>query len=179
MSCQNDSNSFLKLDYSDLKQRNLDLKKQALNGKTMKSEVVQAIQAEPGLKAIIACFTDLEGKLHLLDYNAEFFIEAHDHLTFDGSSIRGFTPQHQSDLYLDPDWRSFRWIPADVFGPGKVLLFCNVQGQDRKPYESDFRGRLNQLTQSLSEKNQIAYIAPEIEGFLFEGENAEHEFDEQ
>src|SRR5690606_342121 len=50
---------------------------------------------------------------------------------------------------------------------------------DRKPYESDFRGRLNQLTQSLSEKNQIAYIAPEIEGFLFEGENAEHEFDEQ
>lgn len=173
-----DLGNSLRLSYDELKNRNLKLKKQALERKNMEKVVVEAIKKEPTLKAVIICFADLEGKLHMLDYNAEFFVNGYDHLTFDGSSIRGFTPQSESDLYLRPDWRSFRWLPADVFGSGKSVIFCNVYDQAGKPYESDFRGRLAQLTNELAKKKIVVNMAPEIEGLLFEGENAEQNFNE-
>ena len=40
--------------------------------------------------------------------------------SFDGSSIRGFSVVSESDLRLDIDWGTFRWLPSDIFGPGKV-----------------------------------------------------------
>ncbi len=64
-------------------------------------------------------FSDLEGRLHMLDYDKKFLIASHQNLTFDGSSIRGFTAQHESDLRLDIDWGSFYWAPSDVFGNGQ------------------------------------------------------------
>lgn len=179
MPCQNDLQDTLRLNYDELKKRNLALKKMALERKNMEKTVVEAIKKEKTLSAVIACFVDLEGKLHTLDYNAEFFVNGYDHLTFDGSSISGFTPQFESDLYLKPDWRSFRWVPADVFGPGKALLFCNVHDQKGNPYESDFRGRLHELTTTLAKKGMMVNVAPEIEGLLFEGENAEQTFKEE
>src|SRR5690606_14976331 len=99
---------------------------------------------------------------------------------FDGSSIRGFTPQNDSDLRLAADWGSFRYLPADVFGAGKGLMFANVADKDGKLYESDFRGRLSLLADELAKKHGYTVnVAPEIEGFLFEGENAEQMFDEK
>ena len=46
------------------------------------------------------CFTDLEGRLHMLDYDKKFLLKSADNLTFDGSSIRGFSQQAESDLRL-------------------------------------------------------------------------------
>ena len=60
-------------------------------------------------------FSDLEGRLHMLDYDKKFLLKSWDNLTFDGSSIRGFTAQRESDLRLGIDWRAFYWAPADVF----------------------------------------------------------------
>ena len=56
---------------------------------------------------------------------------AADNLTFDGSSIRGFSQQAESDLRLGVDWTAFYWLPADVFGPGKVLVFGVRRGAGR------------------------------------------------
>ena len=56
-----------------------------------------------------------------------------DNLTFDGSSIRGFAVQAESDLRLAIDWPAFYWMPSDIFGPGKVLVFGLVENQDRTP----------------------------------------------
>jgi glutamine synthetase len=67
------------------------------------------------------CFTDLEGRLHMLDYDKKFLLKSADNLTFDGSSIRGFSRQQESDLRLAVDWPAFYWLPSDIFGPGKVL----------------------------------------------------------
>ena len=58
---------------------------------------------------------------------------AYENLTFDGSSIRGFTAQKESDLRLGIDWSAFYWVPADVFGNGKVLVFGNVIDKDGQP----------------------------------------------
>ena len=62
----------------------------------------------------------------MLDYDKKFLIKSWDNLTFDGSSIRGFTAQRESDLRLEIDWSAFYWAPADFFGSGKVLVFGEV-----------------------------------------------------
>ncbi len=122
----------------------------------------------------------MEGKLHMLDYNKNFLVDSYENLTFDGSSIKGFTAQNNSDLRLDPDWSSFRWLPADIFGHGKVILFGNVTGQDKVPYIGDYRSNLMLLAEELKKKqNTIVNVAPEIEGMILEGENAEQHFDEK
>ena len=54
----------------------------------------------PGIKAVTVLFSDLEGRLHMLDYDKKFLLKSWDNLTFDGSSIRGFTAQRESDLRL-------------------------------------------------------------------------------
>ena len=80
--------------------------------------------AEKRIKAVTVCFTDLEGRLHMLDYDKKFLLKSADNLTFDGSSIRGFSRQQESDLRLAIDWPAFYWLPSDIFGPGKVLAFA-------------------------------------------------------
>jgi glutamine synthetase len=171
---------FLEIPYDKLEEMNLKAK---LRGESASSDALQKEYAswlakEKRVKAVTLCFSDIEGRLHMLDYDKKFLLDSLSNLTFDGSSIRGFTPQHESDLRLDIDWSSIRWMPSDIFGPGKVLFFASVLNRDRSPYANDFRGRLKQLTGELKKKDGItAYAAPEIEGFIVEGENAEQNFD--
>lgn len=146
----------------------------------MKKKFLSYLKEEKGIKAITVFFTDLEGRLHALDYDKNFLIEAEENLTFDGSSIRGFTAQKESDLRLKIDWTSFRYAPADLFGSGKVLVFANVCDKDGSPYEGDFRSRLTRLCEELhASKGLTVNVAPEIEGFLFKGQKAEQSFDEK
>jgi glutamine synthetase len=98
----------------------------------------------------------------------------HENLTFDGSSIRGFTAQKESDLRLGIDWSAFYWVPADVFGNGKVLVFGNVIDKDGTPYSGDLRGVLKAYSEEQFKKNSYTLnAATEIEGFLFAGKDAE------
>ncbi|MBD3330239.1 glutamine synthetase [Candidatus Peregrinibacteria bacterium] len=175
-------NQFLSMPYSELEERNLELKRERDSGMTSKEiqpKLLQYLENEKRIKAVTLCFTDLEGRFHLLDFDKNHVLGAKDNLTFDGSSIKGFTPQNKSDLRIEIDWTSFRWLPADVFGAGKVLMFSNVCDNRGEYYESDFRGRLSkQLNDLKFTKNITVNVAPEIEGFLFKGANAEQEFDE-
>jgi len=64
-----------------------------------------------------------------------------------------------------------------VFGPGKVLVFADVLARDGSPYPSDMRGRLKQYTQQMfTKESTLCYVAPEIEGFLFNGRDAERAY---
>jgi glutamine synthetase len=178
-----ESAQFLELSYGELEKRNLELKK--LRGENKSQEffkdlVLNVLKTEPMVKAVTLCFSDLEGKLHMLDYNKAYLLDSFENLTFDGSSIKGFTHQNCSDLRLHPDWSSFRWLPADVFGAGKVLMFGNVYDQDGKHYIGDYRSNLMIVAEELFKKHEIKVnVAPEIEGFILKGENAEQHFDER
>jgi glutamine synthetase len=122
-------------------------------------------------------FSDLEGRLHMLDYDKKFLVKSYDNLTFDGSSIRGFTAQRESDLRLALDWSAFYWTPADVFGAGKVLVFGEVIDKNGGHYAGDLRGVLKSFSNEMYEKNGYTLnAANEIEGFLFEGIDAERTF---
>jgi len=116
----------------------------------------------------------------MLDYNKAYLLESYENLTFDGSSVKGFTSQNKSDLRLHLDWSSFRWLPADIFGHGKVIMFADVNDQDGTPYIGDYRSNLAIFTKELRKKRGIQVnVAPEIEGLIMEGENAEQLFDEK
>ena len=71
---------------------------------TIREERLKYLTDEKRIKAVTVLFSDLEGRLHMLDYDKKFLIKSWDNLTFDGSSIRGFTAQRESDLRLFLDW---------------------------------------------------------------------------
>jgi glutamine synthetase len=115
----------------------------------------------------------------MLDYDKKFLIKSWDNLTFDGSSIRGFTAQKESDLRLGIDWAAFYWAPADFFGSGKVLVFGEVIDKGGTPYGADIRGMLKGYADSLHKKEGYTLnAANEIEGFLFRGADAEQHYHE-
>ena len=133
---------FLEIPYDQLEEMNLEVKEERL-GRASASKIrekrLKYLKDEKRIKAVTVCFTDLEGRLHMLDYDKKFLLASADNLTFDGSSVRGFTAQQESDLRLAIDWAAFYWLPADVFGPGKVLVFGEVLGRDGEPYIGDMR----------------------------------------
>jgi glutamine synthetase len=134
---------------------------------------------EPRIKAVTVLFSDLEGRLHMLDYDKKFLLKSYDNLTFDGSSIRGFTEQRESDLRLSLDWSSFYWGPSDIFGAGKVLVFGDVLDRDGSPYAADIRGILKKLSNDYYVKEGFTLnAANEIEGFVFAGLDAERRYHE-
>lgn len=172
--------NFLETPYEILEEMNLNsaLKAETMSTAELEKEYRIYLKKEKRIKAITICFTDIEGRFHMLDYDKKFLLESSDNLTFDGSSIRGFSQLHESDLRLDVDWSSITWLPSDIFGPGKVVFFANVLNREKKPYLSDFRGQLRHLSNELKVKGITAYAAPEIEGFLIAGTNAEQKYNE-
>ncbi len=182
MSSTTNLRSFLEIPYDELEQLNLKAKSQRLeraDPQAVRKERMKYLAGEPRIKAVTVCFTDLEGRLHMLDYDKNFLLKSDENLTFDGSSIRGFSSQAESDLRLKLDWMAFYWLPSDVFGPGKVLVFSDVLARDGSPYEGDMRGQLKAYLASLHAKSGLTcYAANEIEGFLFRGREAERHFPE-
>jgi glutamine synthetase len=171
---------FLEIPYDQLEELNLEIKAQRtarVSPDQMREERMRYLSDERRIKAVTVCFTDLEGRLHMLDYDKKFLLKAADALTFDGSSVRGFTVQSESDLRLAIDWSAFYWLPADVFGPGKVLLFGVVQARDGTPYPSDMRTKLQTYINELYEhKGLTCNVASEAEGILLQGRNAEQRY---
>ncbi|HEX7962281.1 MAG TPA: glutamine synthetase family protein, partial [Terriglobales bacterium] len=176
----NELRNFLALSYDDLEQLNLNAKEQRKNRVAVhkiQEERLKYLTDQKGIKAVTVLFSDLEGRLHMLDYDKKFLIKSWDNLTFDGSSIRGFTPQRESDLRLAIDWGSFYWAPADIFGTGKVLVFGDVIDKGGTSYSADIRGILKEFADQLYKKHGFTLnAANEIEGFLFQGTDAERRY---
>lgn len=174
--------NFLALSYDELEELNLKAKTDRLHrvsADKIREERLKYLTDERRIKAVTVLFSDLEGRLHLLDYDKKFLLSSYDNLTFDGSSIRGFTAQKESDLRLEIDWSAFYWVPADIFGTGKVLVFGSVIDKNGGPYAGDLRGVLKAYSDKLyEEKGYTLNAANEIEGFLFQGVEVERKFHE-
>src|SRR5688572_30870360 len=171
---------FLQIPYDQLEEINLKAKADRLAGKDpgrIREARMKFLADDRRIKAVTVCFTDLEGRFHMLDYDKKFLLKSADNLTFDGSSVRGFSQQQESDLRLSVDWPAFYWLPADVFGPGKVLVFAEVRARDGSPYPADLRSKLKAYGEALFAKDgTTAHAANEIEGFLFKGRDAERRY---
>jgi glutamine synthetase len=177
-----DYRNFLALTYEELEELNLAAKADRANrvaADQVREKRIKYLTDEKRIKAVTVLFSDLEGRLHLLDYDKKFLTSSYENLTFDGSSIRGFTAQKESDLRLGIDWSAFYWVPADVFGNGKVVVFGNVIDKDGSPYAGDMRGVLKNYADTLYKEHKYTLnAATEIEGFLFAGRDAEQIYHE-
>ena len=178
----NELRNFLAIPYDQLEELNLEAKEQRQSRMALhkvQEQRLKYLTDEKRIKAVTVLFSDLEGRLHMLDYDKKFLLKSWDNLTFDGSSIRGFTAQRESDLRLGIDWGAFYWAPADIFGPGKVLVFGDVIDKGGTPYSADIRGVLKSYADSLNKKEGLTLnAANEIEGFLFQGVDAERRYHE-
>ena len=178
----NELQDFLRLPYAELEELNLRAKEQRMNRVPMhqiQEERLKYLTDEKRIKAVTLLFSDLEGRLHMLDYDKKFLIKSWDNMTFDGSSIRGFTAQKESDLRLGVDWSAFYWGPADVFGAGKAMVFGEVIDKDGGPYPADLRAVLKAYANEVYSKDDYTLnAANEIEGFVFKGTDAERRYHE-
>src|SRR6201999_624721 len=172
--------NFLELSYEELEELNLkakDQRRKRVAIDKLQEERLKWLTDNKGVKAVTVLFSDLEGRLHMLDYDKKFLVKSFDNLTFDGSSIRGFTAQRESDLRLGLDWSAFYYAPADVFGAGKVLVFGEGIDKNGSPHTGAARGLLPSFANEQFEKNGYTLnAANEIEGFLFDGLDAERNF---
>src|ERR1700743_2248214 len=172
----NELRNFLTLPYQELEALNVKAKEQRKNRvpqHQIQEERLKYLTDEKGIKAVTVLFSDLEGRLHMLDYDKKFLVSSWDTLACDGSAIRGFSAQRESDLRLGIDWSAFYWAPADFFGAGKVLVFGEVIDKNGTPYTGDIRGMLKTFANKLyDDKGYTLNAANEIEGFLFKGADA-------
>ena len=171
--------TFLEIPYEELEKLNLEAKGLQFTAtpEALEKKYREYLAKEKHLKAVTLCFSDIEGRFHMLDYDKRYLLDSAGNLTFDGSSIRGFSAQAESDLWLSIDWGSIIWLPSDVFGPGKVAMFADVLDKDKTPYAADFRGRLKSHLETLRKKQGItAFASAEIEGFLMDGVDAEQNY---
>src|SRR5437879_13195546 len=99
--------NFLTLSYDELEQLNLKAKEQRKNRVApdkIREERLKYFADEKRIKAITVLFSDLEGRLHMLDYDKKFLITSWDNLTFDGSSIRGCPAPRERYVGLGIAW---------------------------------------------------------------------------
>ena len=173
---------FLEIPYDKLEEMNLvtkEARRKRTPGHKARERQMKYLTDEKRIKAVTVCFSDLEGRMHALDYDKKFLLKSADNLTFDGSSIRGFSQQAESDLRLSIDWPAFYMLPSDVFGPGKALVFADVMEKDGTPYVADLRSQLKAYTDKRFAKDASVFnAAMEIEGFLFKGRDAERHYHE-
>lgn len=95
-------------------------------------------------------------------------------LTFDGSSIEGFTRSEEADMLLRPDFSTFLVYPR--FGAeeeagtrGRVArLICDVTLPDGEPFAGDPRQVLRRQIERAAERGFTLRCGPEPEFFLFE-----------
>ncbi len=178
----NELRNFLAISYDELEQLNLKAKEQRKNRVALhkiQEDRLKYLTDEKRIKAVTVLFSDLEGRLHMLDYDKKFLVKSWDNLTFDGSSIRGFTAQKESDLRLGIDWPAFYWGPSDFFGSGKVMVFGDVIDKGGTPYGADIRGMLKLYAdKQYKDEGYTLNAANEIEGFLFKGVDAERHYHE-
>src|ERR1700749_434026 len=102
-----DYRNFLALSYEELEERNLKIKADRsarVPIEELREKRLKDLADAKHVKAVTVLFSDLEGRLHLLDYDKKFLVNSYENLTFDGSSIRGFTAQKESDLRPGTEW---------------------------------------------------------------------------
>ncbi len=128
---------------------------------------------EDKIKFLDLQFTSLMGSFHHTTIAANVFQKEdfEDGLPkLDGSSIRGFTAIHESDLIIRPDpttYATIPWIEKD----NTARLICDVLsgGMKRKSFPRDPRG-IAQRAEDYVRKSgaEISYWGPEQEFFVFD-----------
>ena len=133
----------------------------------MTKEEIFAIVEEEDVGFIRLQFTDIFGTLKNIAITVSQLEDALDNkILFDGSSVKGFAPIEDSDLYLHPDLSTFcifPWRPQQ----GKVARFiCDIYRSDGSIFTADPRAVLLNAYKAAKEAGLNIFIEAECEFFL-------------
>jgi glutamine synthetase len=123
---------------------------------------------ERGVRLVRLWFTDVLGQLKSFAISpAELENALEEGMTFDGSSIDGFSRVQESDVLAMPDPNSFEPLPwADAQAP-EARMFCDIANLDGTPFEGDPRQVLRRNLDRARDRGFTFYVAPELEFFYF------------
>ena len=139
----------------------------------MTKEEIFAIVEEEDVEFIRLQFTDIFGTLKNIAITASQLEDAMENrILFDGSSVKGFAPIEDSDLYLHPDLSTFcifPWRPQQ----GKVARFiCNIHRSDGSVFGADPRAVLLDAYNRAKQLGLNIFIEAECEFFLLNTDDA-------
>jgi glutamine synthetase len=124
---------------------------------------------ERGVRLVRLWFTDVLGNLKSFAISpAELENALEDGMTFDGSSIDGFSRVQEADVLAVPDPDTFELIPWGEPGEAEARVFCDIHNLDGTPFEGDPRQVLRRHQRAAHEQGYTFYVAPDIEFFYFE-----------
>src|SRR5262245_26560954 len=124
---------------------------------------------ERGVRLIRLWFTDVLGQLKSFAISpAELENALEEGMTFDGSSIDGFSRVQESDVLAMPDPNTFELLPWGDAGAPEARVFCDINNLDGSPFEGDPRQVLRRNLDRARELGFTFFVAPEIEFFYFD-----------
>jgi glutamine synthetase len=135
---------------------------------TTLDQIIEIIK-EKSVELLHLQFVDIEGILKQVTVTTEQLEDVVEgKMMFDGSSIKGFSPIHNSDLYLQPDLATFAVLPWTVEnGYSEARFLCSVKNPDGTLFDGDTRNVLKKTVERAAEHGYTISVGPELEFFLF------------
>ena len=113
-------------------------------------------------------FTDVLGNLKSFAISQNELENAlNDGMTFDGSSIDGFSRVQESDVLAIPDPDTFQILPFGDKDAAEARVFCDIHHLDGSAFTGDPRQVLRRHVEAARGEGLTFYIAPDIEFFYF------------
>lgn len=123
---------------------------------------------ERGVRLVRLWFTDVLGTLKSFAISpAELENALNDGMTFDGSSIDGYSRTEESDVLAIPDPNTFEVLPWVDSKSAEARVFCDIYNLDGTTFGGDPRQVLKRNLDSARADGYEFLLAPDIEYFYF------------
>ncbi|HET9076717.1 MAG TPA: type I glutamate--ammonia ligase [Acidimicrobiales bacterium] len=123
---------------------------------------------ERGVRFVQLWFTDVLGTPKSFQITpAELENALAEGMTFDGSTIDGFSRVQESDVLARPDAKTFQLLPYLADGIPVARVVCDVVDLDGSPFGGDPRHVLRRALERARQMGFSFFVAPELEYFYF------------
>ena len=123
---------------------------------------------ERGVRLVRLWFTDVLGTLKSFAISpAELENALNDGMTFDGSSIDGYSRTEESDVLAIPDPNTFEVLPWVDSKSAEARVFCDIYNLDGTTFGGDPRQVLKRNLDAARADGYEFLLAPDIEYFYF------------
>src|ERR1700694_3499897 len=132
-------------------------------------EYVLRTVEERGVRFVRLWFTDVLGLLKSVEITpAELEVALEEGMTFDGSTIEGYSRIQESDMLARPDANTFELLASSHDGDAAVArMFCDIEMFSGEPFDGDPRYVLKRNLERAREKGFTFFVGPEMEFFYF------------
>jgi glutamine synthetase len=131
------------------------------------NEYVLRTVEERGVRFVRLWFTDVLGFLKSVEVPpAELEGALEEGMTFDGSTIQGYSRIQESDMLARPDPNTFELLPTDDSETAVARMFCDIEMHSGEPFD-DPRNVLKRNLEKAREKGFTFFVGPEMEFFYF------------